>query len=268
MKKILLFALVAGLTTLTACKKEGCTDPLAENYDTKAKKDDGSCTYEEVTPQTQDVTIHMDNKWNGSEFSLNTALTHPTTSDELTFTTFKYYVSNIQLKKADGTWYVQPESYYLVDASQGEMFVVPNVPAGTYTEMKYTMGVDSTRNVSGAQTGALSTANGMFWSWNSGYIMAKAEGTSPQSGTGSFTYHLGGFMGSNNTVEEKTVVFGGNLNVGSGGSPKVHLGVDVSSMWTTLGSVSGVNAIHMPGANAVTMLGDFHDGITFMMIHN
>lgn len=52
MKKnqLLLVAVVAlGITTtFTSCKKEeGCTDPAAENYNADAKKDDGSCTYEE-----------------------------------------------------------------------------------------------------------------------------------------------------------------------------------------------------------------------------
>ncbi|GEM_PF-4934889 len=28
-----------------SCKKEGCTDPIAENYDQKAKEDDQSCQY-------------------------------------------------------------------------------------------------------------------------------------------------------------------------------------------------------------------------------
>lgn len=32
-------------TTQVSCKKKGCTDSLAENYESKAKKDDGSCTY-------------------------------------------------------------------------------------------------------------------------------------------------------------------------------------------------------------------------------
>lgn len=48
-KKNQLIVLVAmvGLTlaTFTSCKKEGCNDPNANNYDSKAKKDDGTCTY-------------------------------------------------------------------------------------------------------------------------------------------------------------------------------------------------------------------------------
>ncbi|UKN00462.1 YHYH protein [Paracrocinitomix mangrovi] len=49
-KKLTLSAsmlVLLGLTaTVAACKKKGCTDPLAENYSEKAKKDDGSCTYQ------------------------------------------------------------------------------------------------------------------------------------------------------------------------------------------------------------------------------
>ena len=36
--------------TAVSCKKEGCTDPSASNYNKKSKKDDGSCQY--ATPYT------------------------------------------------------------------------------------------------------------------------------------------------------------------------------------------------------------------------
>ena len=43
-KNILLIA--TGLVfCFTSCKKKGCTDPTATNYDAEAKKDDGSCEY-------------------------------------------------------------------------------------------------------------------------------------------------------------------------------------------------------------------------------
>ncbi len=41
-----MFVMAASLTLGTvSCKKEGCTDETATNYDSKAKKDDGSCEY-------------------------------------------------------------------------------------------------------------------------------------------------------------------------------------------------------------------------------
>lgn len=39
------------MLVITGCKKEGCTDPVATNYDSKAKKNDGSCVYPEPDPR-------------------------------------------------------------------------------------------------------------------------------------------------------------------------------------------------------------------------
>ena len=49
MKNIILIAFI-GVFTLGSCKKDGCTDPTATNYDPKAKNEDGSCTYPPVIP--------------------------------------------------------------------------------------------------------------------------------------------------------------------------------------------------------------------------
>ena len=39
------FVFVVMLMFLSSCSKEGCTDPVAENYDAEAKKDDGTCEF-------------------------------------------------------------------------------------------------------------------------------------------------------------------------------------------------------------------------------
>lgn len=37
------------LVVMPSCNRKGCTDPAANNYEEKAKKDDGSCTYDPAT---------------------------------------------------------------------------------------------------------------------------------------------------------------------------------------------------------------------------
>ena len=45
MKKIIYLFLAVSFV-FTSCKKEGCTDSIASNYNPDAGKDDGSCTYD------------------------------------------------------------------------------------------------------------------------------------------------------------------------------------------------------------------------------
>lgn len=42
--------MLGGIAIFYSCKKEGCTDSTATNYNKKAKKDDGSCEYAETGP--------------------------------------------------------------------------------------------------------------------------------------------------------------------------------------------------------------------------
>ena len=42
---LILTLIIFGLGTLQSCKKKGCTDPNANNFNSEAQKDDGSCTY-------------------------------------------------------------------------------------------------------------------------------------------------------------------------------------------------------------------------------
>lgn len=265
-KLLLLPVIIIGALTLASCKKEGCTNPGAINYNEEAEKDDGTCEF--LTEGT--VTVEMSHVWGMSQaqFALNTQLIHPMTNDTLTYSTFRYYISNFELKSTDGTWWKHPESYFLVDASDASSMnlSITGVPEGSYTDIRYVMGVDSTRNVSGAQTGALSTSNGMFWSWNTGYIMVKAEGSSPNSGSGNFTYHLGGFSGTNNIVTTKEHSFGGTLSVTATGSPTVKMSANAARMFHNYGSVSNGAMVHMPGASAVSLAGGFYGGVNFVEI--
>lgn len=221
---------------------------------------------------TGELEIAFEHVWGMNEdaFNLNTDYVHPMNNEALNFSTFKYYVSNIILTKEDGSQWKDSNSYYLIDLSKPASLklALANVPVGTYKSMTYTLGVDSLRNVSGAQTGALSTANGMFWNWNSGYIMLKAEGTSPASSSGSFAYHLGGFSGANNIVTTKTVNFDTEkLLINDEHACEIHMKANPAKLFHNDAIANGANVM-MPGARAKTMSFNFYGAVVFEHLHN
>ena len=125
---------------------------------------------------------------------------------------FKFYIHAIQMINTDSgkVFELPKDKYYLVDFSDpANTRVRIGVQPFKYNRIAFTLGVDSTRNVSGAQTDALDPGKGMFWTWNTGYIMAKLEGNSPLAATpnNAFEYHIGGFRTGENVVEKVTLLF-------------------------------------------------------------
>ena len=110
-------------------------------------------------------------------------------------TRLKYYISNLRLlgrQPGQGA-----TSVYLIDAAKEEILTL-EAKAGTYQSLVFTLGVDSIYNCSGAQDGALDPLNGMFWSWNSGYVFFKMEGYSAASTADlqRIEHHIGGHLGA------------------------------------------------------------------------
>ncbi|MGG9971162.1 MbnP family protein [Ferruginibacter sp. SUN002] len=131
--------------------------------------------------------------------------------EQYTITKLKYYISNLTFTTTKGKVISEKDSYHLISVAEENTVPKSNrfsfaLKSGTYKSVSFLIGVDSIKNISGAQTGALDPLNGMFWTWNSGYIMFKVEGTSPQSkmADNKFEYHIGGFQGLNNTLRRVT----------------------------------------------------------------
>lgn len=255
MKNLRYFTMAAlAAITLTSCEKtEETIDPVNSNE------------------QKGSFTLEFEHRFDGSNLMLNQNYTNGS-GEDLTFNKVRYYVSNIILEKMDGTMWMEEESYHLVDVSELSSLEIKleNVPAGEYHKLSYMIGVDSLRNISGAQDGALSPNNDMFWSWNSGYIFAKFEGTSSASGSGNFTYHIGGFKGENKAMITKTFDLHSQiLKLNPTASTQVHMIVDLKKLFDGMHkvSISTMPNMTMPGMMALHLAHNFGAGIALDHIH-
>lgn len=207
-----------------------------------------------VVAKPGSVEMHFENK-SGEEELVFGQWYKTEMGDSFQVSLFNYYISNIVLTTSDGKTYAEPESYHLIKHEDaGSMkFMINNVPPGEYTQVSFMIGVDSTRNVSGAQTGALDPIHGMFWTWNTGYIMAKLEGKAPKSGgmEQKLMYHVGGFKGENNVVKSVNIQLAHSEKVNNN---EVHLTVsaDVKKWFHGVNHIDFATTymIHMPGEAA------------------
>jgi len=148
---------------------------------------------------------------------------------------FRYYVSNISLK-SDEKKFTEKESYHLVDESNIEsQSIFLSVPQGNYFSINFLLGVDSLHNVSGAQSGALDPTKDMFWTWNTGYVMAKLEGSSPSSTlvNHKYEFHVGGFSGKYNVLKNVQLHFPENKSIQflKDKTTEIIINADVNAWW-------------------------------------
>lgn len=257
-KSFSILSLLSLITVISSCKKDPDETPTPTPAAT-----------------TGSIALHFENMVGDSALVLNTSTYVNANLDTFNVSKFNYYISNIKLTRSDLSVYTETESYHLLEADNAASleFVLNNVPIGDYTSIQFTIGVDSARNVSGAQTGALDPANGMFWSWNSGYIMAKFEGTSPQSTAmgGMLMYHVGGFSGTNSVLKTVSPSFNSDVaSVSATVTPEIHLKADLLEWFTTPSNISfaTLGAIHMPGANAKSVADNYANMFSVEHIHN
>ncbi len=163
-----------------------------------------ACT--ERPPAGGTVNIEITHVFGDAPLSLEDSVYETTSGDALRISRLRYYLSNLRLRNADGSWFTyplgttQPSGYFLIDAAKpGSLHLaLAHVPPGQYEGLEFLIGIDEARNDQGAQSGALDPAHGMFWSWSSGYIFFLLEGhgaagndPTSQPAT-SFEYHVGG----------------------------------------------------------------------------
>ena len=157
---------------------------------------------------TKNISLHIHHSVAGKDLIFDNTVYKNKAGQEYTITNFKYYISNIKLIDEAGKAHINADSYYLVrhDDSASMDIELTDIPSGKYKSISFLIGVDSLHNCSGAQSGALDPVNGMFWTWNQGYIFFKLEGKSPSSKSsgGIYEYHIGGYKAPANCIRPVT----------------------------------------------------------------
>jgi len=128
----------------------------------------------------------------------------PSDSNTFSIQTLRFYISDISLFQDDSQVFHEVNSYHLVDlsAGQAQTLDLDITQKLEFNVLKFNLGIDSLTNVSGALSGDLDPTQGMYWSWQSGYINFKLEGKSLTCTTRNklFQYHLGGYMHPYNSL--------------------------------------------------------------------
>ena len=187
------------------------------------------------------ATIVFNNTVNKLPLVLNDSSYSNPFGEQFSLSKFKYYVSGIKLLNRQKKWVVKP-GYYLINQSiDSSLQINIALQENSYDSIAFLLGVDSARNTSGAQKGALDPLNDMFWTWQSGYIMQKLEGTSPQSSivNNKIEYHIGGYMGTNSVLQQLVLPFPSNspVLIQRGSNCIININADVNCFWSGIVNV-------------------------------
>ena len=192
--KLFLISLTLLSLITTGCKDDGCTDPLAVNYDIDAKTDNSLCIYPELTLDFKQMVGSQDLTY-GQEYTVN--------GTKITFSLFQYYISNIvSFDDTDLSNLSFHDTYLLVKPTETQYALGQTF--NDYTSfLRFDLGIDAATNAQSSADFAAWPADhplaaqspAMHWNWNLGYIFFKIEGKVDSDGDGTvdqdFIYHVG-----------------------------------------------------------------------------
>ncbi|GAB3960352.1 hypothetical protein GCM10028805_57800 [Spirosoma harenae] len=229
----------------------------------KKQADDG------IDPATKNsISIEFENRVGDQRLVLGTPAYKNAAGETFAITALNYFVSNISLKNEDGTIHKFPNQYFLVRQvdAKSQVITLNDVPSGNYRELAFTIGVDSLKSVSpvAERVGALDVTSygedGMYWSWNSGYIFFKLEGTSTAvtksvNANQAFAVHVGGYGGgwngsakTVNNLRTVSIPMPTAATVRGNIAPQVHVFVDALEVFNGPNKISlaTTNSVHSP----------------------
>jgi hypothetical protein len=242
MNRILFLILIS--LTLFSCQKEKAPEPV----------------FPEIPESKTQIIIDIQAFFKDQPFSLNQQFV-TSLNDTVSIQILKYYLSNFALIDINGKEHEINESYFLIDHAKISNSIALNISQPTtFTALKFIIGVDSLRNVSGAQKGALDPINGMFWTWNSGYVFLFTEGNYQK---GEFLFHIGGFKQPYNSIQQVFIDFKGNeLTIAQNQTKRMELIFDADELFKSF-NIEENEIITDIGSNATSFSNSYKQMLKF-----
>ncbi len=150
------------------------------------------------------VHVKFQPTFENKEILLNT-LYRSSLGDSLQLSTFRWYISHVQLRHQHQVVSVYPKQAILMDLADRSslQFEITVDDSVQFNEIQFGVGIDSVTNDAGVHGGDLDPTKGMYWAWQSGYINLKLEGSfsSAKHSPTKFEFHLGGFLAPFNAYQ-------------------------------------------------------------------
>lgn len=158
-------------------------------------------------PEPGTVSIDVSNKIDGQDLVMNQAAYTSAAGHTYSVTLLEYIISDVALKKADGTLLQLESAHYCNAEDHDSHHVAPQeIPAGDYTAVSFTFGIEQDQNVFGNLDNTAEFTN-MMWP----AMMPMGDGTTERYhymrfegryGTdGSFRIHAGPSSGNDFSFE-------------------------------------------------------------------
>lgn len=128
-------------------------------------------------------------------------------NDSVSISSFKCYISNICITTTKRKLVTLEKKHHLLNLENTTTLILPINTKFPATAITFDIGIDSITNSKALLSGDLDPMNGMYWTWQSGFINWKIEGSSPHLTTRNhhFQYHIGGFSAPFNSLQHLTL---------------------------------------------------------------
>lgn len=194
------------------------------------------------------VQIKFENRFeNLSPIILNQTVQTSSSGQVHQFSALKYIVSNFTLTNTVGQTY----TYHFNNPDKGAFIIDQNnaiineitidldsIPAGTYTKIKFGLGISQDAYLLGGDSQGLfwakASEEGMTWSWAAGYIFTKLEGSygteTPNTNFMNHTGNMGNVIenGTPNLYREIELNFPTQMEVAAQAYPAIHFIADLN----------------------------------------